>query len=65
MKVFRVPYQESVETDAGFKTTLHTVRILLAQKIAVKVIPPGENELISVKSLKKDPVDSHFFLLEV
>lgn len=48
-------------TDAGFATTLHTVRVLLAQKSTPKVKHPKTGEMVEVVTVKPFEKDGRKF----
>lgn len=57
-KSFRVEASKSLMTDAGFTTTMHAVRILLAQGNTPKVKHPTTGQMVEVEEVTPQKTDT-------
>ena len=51
MRTFRIAGAKSLMTDAGFSTTMHAVRILLAQGSSPKVKDPSTGKMVMIQQV--------------
>ena len=64
-KYLQLPVKAKVKTDAGFETTLHTVRILLAQSGDVKILDDGQfRKVLEIKRSGSEEAPTFLVTLE-